>query len=123
MPMPRWWTPINKRVFNPPALKSGKWSVLTHVGRSSGAVYRTPLDAMPIEGGFLIAAVYGAESDWVQNVLAAGRAELEVDGARVEVTAPRIVSGIEADTMLPPDAPRPPAFLNIDEFLLLRPVG
>ena len=121
--MPRWWARINKRAFNPRALESGKWAVLDHVGRSSGAVYRTPLDAMPVDGGFVIAIVYGSASDWVQNVLAAETAQLTVDGERFEVTEPRIVSAAEAEPLLAADAATPPAFLNIDEYLLVTVAG
>jgi hypothetical protein len=53
VPMPRWWGQINKRVFNPRAIAGGKWPVLTHLGRVSGAMYRTPLDAHPVDGGYL----------------------------------------------------------------------
>ena len=123
MPMPRWWARINKRVFNPRALENGRWAVLTHVGRSSGTAYRTPLDAIPVDGGYAIAVVYGSDSDWVQNVLAAGRAELTVDGEQFEVTAPRIIAGAEAAPLLPADAAVPPAFLNIDEFLRVDVAG
>lgn len=40
MPMPLWWGKINTKVFNPSALHSGKWMVLTDVGRKSGRTYR-----------------------------------------------------------------------------------
>ncbi|MCD2106479.1 hypothetical protein O4214_16775 [Rhodococcus erythropolis] len=53
MPMPRWWGHVNKRVFNPRAISSGKRPVLTHVGRTSGTTYRTPLDAYPVDGGYV----------------------------------------------------------------------
>ncbi len=117
MPMPRWWGHINKRVFNPRAVASGKWPVLTHVGRTSGTTYRTPLDAHPVAGGYLFVLVYGSGSDWVQNVLAAGHARLRVDGHDVELTTPRLVDEREADDALPDEVPRPPRVLRITEFL------
>ncbi|SDJ12866.1 deazaflavin-dependent oxidoreductase, nitroreductase family [Lentzea albidocapillata subsp. violacea] len=117
MPMPRWWGHINKRLFNPRAVKSGKWAVLTHVGRSSGMPYRTPMEAHPVEGGYLVVLVYGSRSDWVRNVLAAGRAKLTINGEEVEVTAPRVVSEAEAFEALAVDVKRPPKALRITEFL------
>lgn len=117
MAMPRWWGHVNKRVFNPRALAGGKWPVLTHVGRTSGATYRTPLDAYPVEGGYLFVLVYGSRADWVQNVLAAGSARLRVDGTEIELTAPRLVGESEAFRALPDDAARPPKLLRINEFL------
>lgn len=117
MPMPRWWGHINKRVFNPHAIKSGKWAVLTHVGRSSGMPYRTPMEAHPVDGGYLVFLVYGAGSDWVRNVMAAGQARLTVDGEDVDVTAPRVVGEAEAFAALADDVKRPPKPLRIKEFL------
>jgi deazaflavin-dependent oxidoreductase (nitroreductase family) len=117
MPMPRWWGHVNKRVFNPRAIAGGKWPVLTHVGRASGATYRTPLDAYPVDGGYLFVLVYGSGSDWVRNVLAAGGARLRVDGREVGLAAPRLVGEEEAFQALPDDVTRPPRLLRITEFL------
>lgn len=113
MPMPRWWGHINKRVFNPRAIANGKWPVLTHVGRTSGTTYRTPLDAHPVAGGYVFVLVYGPRSDWALNVLAAGTASLRVDGKDIALTAPRLV-GADA---LPDGVPRPPKPLRITTFL------
>jgi deazaflavin-dependent oxidoreductase (nitroreductase family) len=115
--MPRWWTHINKRVFNPLELRRGERPVLTHVGRSSGAVYRTPLDAHPVDGGYVFVLVYSSRSDWVRNTLAAGRARLTVDGRDLELTAPRLITEEEAWRAIGEGVKRPPGFLHIDEYL------
>jgi deazaflavin-dependent oxidoreductase (nitroreductase family) len=120
MPMPRWWGHINKRLFNPRAIAGGRWPVLTHIGRASGATYRTPLDAHPVDGGYLFVLVYGANSDWVQNVLAAGHARLRVGGRQVELTAPCLIGEEEALRTLPDDVRRPPKLLRITEFLRME---
>src|SRR5262245_31276093 len=117
MPMPLWWGHVNKRVFNRLALSGGKWPVLTHVGRSSGTTYHTPLDAHPVEGGYLFILVYGSGSDWVRNVLAARSARLRVGGREMELTAPRLVGKEEAFSALPDGVARPPRLLRITEFL------
>jgi deazaflavin-dependent oxidoreductase (nitroreductase family) len=117
VPMPRWWTHINKRVFNPAELRRGVRPVLTHVGRSSGATYLTPLDAHPVEGGYVFILVYGSRSDWVRNALAAGRARLRIDGQDLELTSPRLISGEEAWAAVSEDVKRPPRLLNITEYL------
>lgn len=117
MPMPRWWGHVNKRLFNPRAIAGGRWPVLTHVGRASGATYRTPLDAHPVDGGYLFVLVYGSASDWVQNVLTAGRARLAVEGGEVDLTAPRLVTEDEAFQALSDEVARPPRLLRITEFL------
>lgn len=108
---------MNKRVFNPRELRRGVRPVLSHVGRSSGTVYRTPLEALPVDGGYLFVLVYGSKSDWVRNVLAAGHARLTIEGRDFELVAPRLLAGEEASRALGKDAKRPPAVLNITEYL------
>jgi len=123
MPMPLWWGHINKRVFNPRAVRNEKWQVIQHVGRSSGRSYRTPLEAFQVDDGFVFTLVYGSRSDWVQNVMAAGEANLEVDGNTVELIEPHIVNAEAAFARLPPDTKRPPRLLKIDEFLVMHRAG
>lgn len=115
MPMPLWWGQVNKKLFNPRALKSGKWKILTHTGRTSGQVYRTPLDAMEVDGTYLFILVYGSSADWVRNVLASGEATLEVGGEVIELIAPRLVGPDVARPLL--EGALPPDWLKIDEFL------
>jgi hypothetical protein len=68
-------------------------------------------------GGYLFVLVYGSGTDWVRNVLAAGRARLRVDGQEVELAAPRLVGEGEAFKALAADVARPPKLLRITEFL------
>jgi deazaflavin-dependent oxidoreductase (nitroreductase family) len=117
VPMPLWWGQINKRVFNPRELERGVRPVLTHVGRVSGRTYRTPLEAHAVDGGYLFVLVYGSRSDWVRNVLAAGRAQLSVGGEDIELVAPRLLDEAEAWRALPEGVRRPPRLLRISEFL------
>ncbi|ASF08732.1 hypothetical protein NBRGN_038_01710 [Nocardia brasiliensis NBRC 14402] len=117
MPMPKWWGHVNKRVFNPRALAGGKWPVLTHVGRTSGTTYRTPLDAHPVAGGYLFILVYGSGADWVQNILKAGRAGLRIDGRDLQLESPRLIGEAEAFQALSKEVSRPPKLLRITEFL------
>lgn len=123
MPMPLWWGKINKWVFNPRALDNGKWKVITHVGRTSGRVYRTPLDAYEVAGRYMFILVYGSKSDWVQNIMAIGSATLETDGELVELVAPRLVDREEAWRLLDGIAKPPPEWLNINEFLQMEVAG
>jgi len=117
MPLPRLLAQFNKRVFNPREIKRGDRPVLTHVGRSSGTIYRTPLDAFPIEGGYVFVLMYGSESDWAMNVMAAGTARLTVDGEEIELTRPRVVPRDEVWGLLPAGTKPPPAFLRVGHCL------
>jgi deazaflavin-dependent oxidoreductase (nitroreductase family) len=120
MPMPLWWGQVNKRVFNPRSVRNGKWQVIDHVGRSSGRAYRTPIEALAVDDGFLFMLVYGSRSDWVQNVLGSGRATLEIDGGTVDLVDPEVITAEQAFERLPAGAKRPPKLLKINEFLAMR---
>ncbi len=117
MPIPMWVAQINKRVLNPLELRRGVRPVLTHVGRSSGKTYRTPLDAHPVDGGYIIIVMYGPDSDWVQNMLAAGAAALEIDGDAFELMSPRLVSKEDAWQLLSTTTKAPPDYLRVTEYL------
>lgn len=124
MPMPNWWRHLNKRVFNPLATRNPKYDMLTHVGRTSGKTYRTPLEAIPVPGGFATFLMYGGNrTDWVKNTLASGSAVLTKDGREIPLHNPRIVSFEEIESELPPDTYRPHAFLKVTELLRVDEVG
>lgn len=121
MPMPLWWGHVNKRIFNPRELRKGERPVLEHIGRSSGRKFQTPLDAHKVEGGYVFILVYGPESDWVQNILSSGSAQLKKDGEQVHLTDPRLMKGTEAWPLLGADTDRPPGFMKVDDFLFMTP--
>ena len=84
----RWVAAFNLAVTN---RITSRFGILTHVGRKSGKVYRTPVNVFRAPEGFLIALTYGRESEWVKNVLAAGGCKLETRGVRYLLSAPTIV--------------------------------
>ena len=94
MPAPRSIARFNRRFTNKLTLRVAGYlpgfGVVSHVGRRSGRVYRTPVNVFPTDGGYIIALTYGSESDWVKNVLAAGSCELQTRGQRVRLISPRI---------------------------------
>ena len=118
MPMPNFMRHVNKRTFNRLELAQGKRPVLHHVGRASGTAYRTPLEAIPVDGGYAFILVYGADStDWVKNVRAAGEATLQVHGTQVQLTDPQILTGEDGWAILPPEQKRLPKFMNVTEIM------
>jgi deazaflavin-dependent oxidoreductase (nitroreductase family) len=55
--------------------------MVVHRGRRSGRRYRTPVLAFRVDDGYVVALFYGADRDWVRNVLAAGGCTLSGAGA------------------------------------------
>ncbi|HZW91889.1 MAG TPA: nitroreductase family deazaflavin-dependent oxidoreductase [Candidatus Eremiobacteraceae bacterium] len=91
----RWLAKINIVVTNRITGLFAGWlpgfGILTHVGRKSGRVYRTPINVFRASNDFIIALTYGSQSEWVKNVLAAGGCELRTRGKRYQLSAPNIV--------------------------------
>jgi deazaflavin-dependent oxidoreductase (nitroreductase family) len=82
---------VTNRITSRFAAQLPGFGILTHVGRKSGKVYRTPVNVFRAPEGFLIALTYGRESEWVRNVIAAGGCKLETRGVRYQLSTPIIV--------------------------------
>jgi deazaflavin-dependent oxidoreductase (nitroreductase family) len=82
---------VTNRITSRFAARLHGFGILTHVGRKSGKLYRTPVNVFRLSEGFLIALTYGRDSEWVRNVLAAGGCQLETQGVRYQLVAPTIV--------------------------------
>lgn len=121
MALPQWLARFNRRYLNPTAVRRGKWPVLVHVGRTSGTVYRTPLEAYPTSDGYLFTVNYKS-SDWPKNVVAAGAAQLDVEGDTIQLDSPRLVPTEEAYRLLGPDTKTPPSWVGVQECLVMTPV-
>jgi deazaflavin-dependent oxidoreductase (nitroreductase family) len=67
------------------------FGIITHVGRKSGKIYRTPVNVFRMPNGFAVALTYGRESEWVKNVLAAGGCEVQTGGRHYHLSDPTIV--------------------------------
>jgi deazaflavin-dependent oxidoreductase (nitroreductase family) len=82
---------VTNRITSRFATRLPGFGILTHVGRKSGKLYRTPVNVFRATEGFLIALTYGRESEWVRNVLAAGGCELETRQVLYQLSAPTVV--------------------------------
>jgi deazaflavin-dependent oxidoreductase (nitroreductase family) len=76
-------------------------AVVHHAGRKSGRAYRTPVLALPVEGGFVTPLPYGTDTDWCRNVVAAGGCEIERLGRQVGLDNPHILDAEAALPLLP----------------------
>jgi deazaflavin-dependent oxidoreductase (nitroreductase family) len=91
----RWLAKINIAFTNRITGLFAGWlpgfGILTHVGRRSRKVYRTPVNVFRARNGFVIALTYSSQSEWVKNVLAAGGCELKTRGKKHQLSAPKVV--------------------------------
>jgi deazaflavin-dependent oxidoreductase (nitroreductase family) len=80
------------------------WVVILHRGRRSGRQYRTPVMAFKLDRTFVIALLYGEESQWLRNLRAAGGGYVIRGGRTFKVAEPRVIDTPDAAMLrrLPP---------------------
>lgn len=104
MPFPHVVARFNKRVTNrfvePVARRTSGFAVVHHVGRQTGAVYRTPVNVFRLDGDLVVALTYGMRADWIQNVLV-GPASIETDGSVTPIGRVEVVGRATAWRALP----------------------
>jgi deazaflavin-dependent oxidoreductase (nitroreductase family) len=91
----RWLAKINIVLTNRVTSLFAGWlpgfGIVTHIGRKSGKVYRTPVNVFRASNGFIIALTYSSQSEWVKNVRAAGGCELRTRGKKYQLSTPKVV--------------------------------
>lgn len=97
-------------------------SVMRHQGRSSGRAYETPIVPFAIEGGFVIPLPYGADTDWLKNVVARGSAVLVTDGRTYTVDRPEVIATDMARDAFPPSELRTHRWFGVTQCLRVRGV-
>jgi deazaflavin-dependent oxidoreductase (nitroreductase family) len=98
-------------------------SVVEHTGRNTGSPYETPVVAAPIADGFVVALPYGPNTDWLKNVVAAGRATIRFDGHPHAVDLPEVVPMEEVATDFAPREQRMHRQFNVRDALRVRTVS
>ena len=117
---------FNSRVTNRITRPLARWlpgfGVVEHSGRRSGRPYRTPVNVFRCGASYVIALTYGVESDWVQNVLAAGGCDLVTRGHRHRLAASAIVHD-ESRRLVPAPVRLALRLLRVADFLRLEQAG
>lgn len=120
------FTRLQRDVLNPEMLKTAgtagqSTGVLETVGRRTGKAYETPISPVKDGDGWSVALVYGPETAWVKNALAAGQAVLRMDGKR------HIVDRIEvvpiAQSVIGTDQARLVSVFRIEQAVRMRDAG
>jgi hypothetical protein len=104
-PFSKGFARFNRKVANPLIRKiAGSFGPLANVrhrGRRTGRDYATPVLAFGTEDGIVIGVLYGTNSDWVSNVLAADGAEVTWHGRLGQYEQPRLISNGEGLPKVP----------------------
>lgn len=99
------------------------FGIVTHRGRSTGRIYRTPVNVFRRGRTYLFILTYGSDVQWVKNILAAGECSLQTRGRVVLLGRPELVHDPEL-------RPAPPFARFVErriagatEYLVMRSAG
>jgi deazaflavin-dependent oxidoreductase (nitroreductase family) len=127
MPIPHWIARVNRFVTNPLARMVAGWApgfaIVRHRGRKSGKDYSTPVNIFQVKGrddGFLIALTYGADVDWLKNVMAAGGCTVRYRRREIDLADPEFIGTAEGMELMPALVKRILRVGNVTEFVRLR---
>jgi deazaflavin-dependent oxidoreductase (nitroreductase family) len=97
MPLPSIVAKVNRaitnRIISRFAGTIAPFAMVQHFGRRSGKPFRTPVMGFPAGDKMWFALTYGAEVDWVRNVLAAGRCVIEYRRSNIALISPVLIQG------------------------------
>ncbi|HMG26864.1 MAG TPA: nitroreductase family deazaflavin-dependent oxidoreductase [Acidimicrobiia bacterium] len=111
---------VTNHVSRPVARHLPGFAVVTHVGRRSGRAYQTPVNMFRDGERYVFALTYGADSQWVKNVMAAGSCEVRTHGRAVRLCEPRIFTDPDR-RLVPPPVRLVLQVLDVSDFLSMRP--
>jgi deazaflavin-dependent oxidoreductase (nitroreductase family) len=124
MPISRRVAHFNRRVTNRVTRHIAGWmpgfAIVTHVGRRSGRLYRTPVNVFRDDDRYVFALTYGPASDWVRNVIAAGGCEIRTRRTNVRLGDPKRFRD-PSRRLVPIPARWILRLANVDEFMALTP--
>lgn len=116
---------FNKYIFNRITLRftgtgKGPFSVVYHIGRHSGRIYRTPVLASYVGETIIIPLSYGENVDWLRNVLANGSCEILRQNNWMRAINPIVIDSEMALTILPEKRGKLFKRFNLEKFLRLQ---
>lgn len=104
MTFPRALAPRLRRTVNRVALPlAGRAALadLEHTGRRSGTVHHTPVRAFRAGDSVVIGLNFGRQSDWYQNIKAAGTCHMRLGKEELTLGAPQLVPVAEGSRDMP----------------------
>jgi deazaflavin-dependent oxidoreductase (nitroreductase family) len=122
----RFLRPFTTHIVNPVMRLFIKWlphfAIIRYRGRRSGKRYRTPMNVFRDGDAYVFALTYGSDVQWVKNVLAAGKADLEIRNRVIHLTDPEMF--VDPTRRLMPQPVRLVlGLMRVSEFLRMRKVG
>jgi deazaflavin-dependent oxidoreductase (nitroreductase family) len=79
-------------VLRPLAGRLPMFGIVQHRGRSTGRLYRTPVNVFRRGDTFLFFLTYGSDVQWVKNVLVGGGCTIETRGETLKLLNPELIT-------------------------------
>lgn len=116
---------LQRAIINPRQMRSagtpGAYaSVIRHRGRITGRPYETPVGAVAVDDGFVIALPYGSRPNWLQNVLASRSATIVSEGRTYRVDQPEIIPMQDVEAQFTAGDQRSFRWFAVDQALRVR---
>jgi deazaflavin-dependent oxidoreductase (nitroreductase family) len=111
---------FTNHVTRPIASWAPGFAVLEHVGRRSGRLYQTPVNVFRVQERYLFALTYG-DSEWLKNVLAAGRCVIRTRRRKIGLVEPERFRD-PTRHLVPIPARWILKIVDVDDFVSLRPI-
>jgi deazaflavin-dependent oxidoreductase (nitroreductase family) len=123
-PRTRFIRPFTTHVLNPFTRlfvhRLPGFGIISHRGRKTGEIHRTPMNVFRDGEDYLFALTYGSNVQWVKNILAAGEADLRIRDKTVHLTRPELF--VDPKRRLMPSHVRLMlGVIGVSEFLRMRP--
>ncbi|WP_425954196.1 nitroreductase family deazaflavin-dependent oxidoreductase [Xylanimonas sp. McL0601] len=118
------WLRIIKHSLNHLTLRAarsgrGPFTLVRHLGRTSGRTYETPLVLARTPNGFVTELTYGTQVQWFRNVVAAGGCTVVRGAQSWQVGAPQVLDVAAGLAAFPPSRRVVLRLLRRREFRLL----
>jgi deazaflavin-dependent oxidoreductase (nitroreductase family) len=88
-------------VLRPVAGRLPAFGIVSHRGRKTGRMYKTPVNVFRRGDQYLFFLTYGSDVQWVQNILTAGGCTLRTRGREVRLVEPELIADPEL-SLAPP---------------------
>jgi len=82
-------------VARPVAKRLPGFAILTHRGRHTERIYRTPINIFRRGDEYFFFLTYGSDVQWVKNVLVNGSCSIETHGRVVKLVEPELITDLE----------------------------
>ena len=96
------------------------FAIISHRGRKSGRIHRTPMNVFRDGDDYLFALTYSSNVHWVKNVLVAGEADLRIGDRTIHLTRPEVFVD-PTRRLMPPPVRFMLGVMRVSEFLRMRP--